>query len=115
MRRSKYGNKKTVVDGHKFDSKAEANRYCELKLMKKAGLIKDLKLQPRYRLLDGFENGDGKRNRPISYIADFEYIDTEKNVVVVEDVKGRKTAVYRMKKKMFEHKYHPRVITEIKV
>lgn len=113
MRINKYGNKKTKVDGHTFDSKAEARRYGELKLMQRAGLIKHLKLQPRYRIQDGFSNGEGKRVRPISYVADFEYIDLQKNDVVIEDVKGKKTQVYNLKKKIFEKKYHPRVITEI--
>lgn len=53
--KSKYGNKKTEIDGHMFDSKAEAQYYQELKLRERAGDILFFRLQPRYRLLDGFE------------------------------------------------------------
>ena len=81
---NKYHNKKTVVDNIKFDSKLEANRYSELKLLEKAGQIFDLKLQPRFLLQPSFKY-KGKTHRKIEYVADFEYI--ENGQVVVEDVK----------------------------
>jgi hypothetical protein len=88
----KYGAEPTVVDGIRFASKAEAHRYGELLLKERAGEIEGLELQPAFLI---WQSGDEK----IFYIADFKYI--ENGQVVVEDVKGVKTDVYRMKKKMF--------------
>ena len=79
--------------------------------MLNAGLIKDLELQKRFVLQDGYEM-QGKKIRPITYVADFVYFDIEKNKTVVEDVKGMRTDVYKMKKKMFEYRYQI-PITEI--
>lgn len=112
---SKYGSRKTVVDGVTFDSKREANRYGELKIMERANLIEDLKLQPKYELLKGYTNGEGKRIRAMSYIADFEYRDKISGLITVEDVKSpaTRTQVYLIKKKLFEKKYYPLTITEV--
>lgn len=111
--RVKYHNKKTVYDGIKFDSKKEATRYCELKQLERAGVIKELRLQPRYILQEKYEI-NGRKERAITYIADFEYYDNEKQKIVVEDVKSpaTKTQVYRIKKKLFEKRYNIEV-TEI--
>jgi hypothetical protein len=102
---SKYRSKKVVVDGIKFDSKKEARRYQELKLLERAGAIKALELQPIFLLQDKFRY-DNKGYRKIEYIADFKYIDKDGNVVV-EDVKseGTATPVYKIKKKLFLKKY----------
>jgi len=89
--RNKYGNKKTVVDNIVFDSMKEAARYGELKLLEKAGKIDLLELQPKFRLE---VNGE----KICTYIADFQYDDD--GHTVVEDVKGVKTAIYRLKKKL---------------
>jgi hypothetical protein len=94
---SKYNNKKTVVNGHVFDSKAEADRYGALLMMAAEGKIWDLELQPRFLLQDGFMCRM-KKHRPIEYVADFKYRDQYK--VVVEDVKGMQTDVYKLKLKM---------------
>ena len=107
----KYNAKKTVVDGITFDSKKEAARYVELKVMEKAGEITHLELQPKFQLQAKYKNGDGKRVREVSYIADFQYKQDGK--VIVEDVKGVKTEVYKLKKKMFEFIYYPQVIKEV--
>lgn len=109
----KYRNKKTIVDGIKFDSKAEAQRYVELRLMQRTGLIKDLILQPEYELQPKFEK-NGVKYRRIVYIADFSYIRVKDGRTVVEDTKGFKTSVYSLKKKMFEYKYPDLTIKEIK-
>lgn len=101
---SKYKAKKTTVDGIKFDSKREANRYCELKLLEKAKEIRDLELQPRFLLQDKFKDRNGKTHRKIEYVADFMYVD-KAGRNVVEDVKGVLTDVYKIKKKMFLKKY----------
>lgn len=76
-RRSKYNAVKTIIDGIKFDSKAEARRYSELKLLERSGLISKLKLQPRYNLMPSYTNGKGQKIRAIDYIADFEYLDMD--------------------------------------
>ena len=68
-RYNKYGAHKTTIDGHTFDSAREAERYCELKVMAKAGVIKHLELQPSFPLQDGFEC-KGKKYRPIINLQD---------------------------------------------
>ena len=112
-RKSKYNNRKTIVNGITFDSKLEAKRYHELLLMRKAGAISDLELQKRFILQEGYTNGDGRKIRPIHYICDFYYFDCQSKKMVVEDVKGQKTQVYLLKKKMFEKAFSPLVISEI--
>lgn len=74
-----------------------------LKLMEQQGEIRDLVLQPKFLLQEGFRDRDGKWHRAIHYIADFRYV--EDNWVIVEEVKGRMTAVFRIKKKLFLFKY----------
>ena len=103
---SKYRNKRVEVDGIVFDSKAEARRYGELKLMREGGLIHNLRTHPRYVLLEPF-TVKGIRYRGVTYEADFSY--TENGVEVVEDVKGKPTQVYLLKKKMFLDRYGHRV------
>lgn len=109
---NKYRNKKTVVDGIEFDSKAESNRYIELKLLEKAGQIKDLSLQVPFELIPSYKK-NGKTIRAAKYIADFVYYDNEKEKQIIEDTKGFKTEEYKLKKKLFEYKYRDLEITEI--
>lgn len=99
-RRNKYNAKKNKIDGHLFDSKREAERYCELKLLERSKEIRNLVLQPRFLLQDKFKDKQGKTHRKIEYVADFLYIDKQGRNVV-EDVKGVLTEVYKIKKKMF--------------
>ena len=94
-RRSKYGAKAVVIDGIRFASKREARRYAELKLLAKAGEISNLQLQPEYV----FET---RGVVVFSYFGDFEYYDNTLKRRVVEDVKGVRTPVYRLKKKIIE-------------
>lgn len=101
-RRHKYNAKKTEIDGHVFDSQAEANRYNELKLMARAGLIANLELQPVFELLEGFTR-DGKKIQGIKYVADFAYIENGR--IVVEDVKGHRTKDYLLKRKLFLYRF----------
>jgi hypothetical protein len=104
MRFHKYGAKRTEVDGIKFMSQSEANRYVELKRLQSAGVIQNLSLQPRFILQEGFLNVDTlDKERKIEYVADFMY--TENNETIVEDVKGMKTADYKIKRKLFLFKY----------
>ena len=81
------------------------NPYRELKLLEKAGVISCLEVHPCYQLQEGYPHPEtGKRVRPIYYEADFEYIEEGKTVI--EDVKGRETAVFKLKRKLFEYKYY---------
>lgn len=100
--RSKYHAKKTVVDGITFDSKKEAYRYLALRDMEKDGSIENLRRQVRYELVPAFDV-DGKHYRPVYYVADFVY--REDGSEVVEDVKGVRTDVYRLKSKLFARRY----------
>nr|UVX46400.1 MAG: protein of unknown function (DUF1064) [Bacteriophage sp.] len=101
-RRSKYHAKRTSVDGITFDSKREADRYLVLKSMEEDGAIEDLRRQVRYELIPAFDV-DGKHYRPVSYVADFVYVENGKEVV--EDVKGMRTDVYKLKSKLFARRY----------
>lgn len=101
---NKYYNKKTKIDGIKFDSQLEAKRYKELKLMEQTGLIKDLILQPKFILQEKFKYKN-KTYRKIEYIADFSYFSIEDDVLVIEDVKGVKTDVFKLKEKLLLNKF----------
>lgn len=100
----KYHAKKTVIDGITFDSKKEAMRYKELKALERVGKIDMLELQPRFELQESFKH-EGKTIRKIEYVADFIYRDLSTLELVVEDVKGVKTDVYKLKKKLFLKRY----------
>lgn len=110
--RRKYGNKKVTVDAIEFDSLAEARRYEQLKLMERAGAISGLRLQPRYELQRAFTDNDGKHQRAITYVADFEYVENGQRIT--EDVKGTITKEYAIKKKLFLYRYFDRTFREIK-
>lgn len=96
--KNKFNAKKTVVDGIVFDSEKEANRFCELKLLLRAGKIKSLVRQVKFELVS-----KSKTERAMYYKADFVYMENGKTVV--EDVKGMRTQVYINKRKMFKQKY----------
>ncbi len=109
-RKSKYNSEKVELDGHTFDSKAEARRYGELVLMQKADEIRELKVHPRYELQGKFVAGPMQtKYRAIVYEADFSYREVspwgDLCGFVAEDVKGAKTAVFRLKEKLFRFKY----------
>jgi len=106
MNVSKYRNQKTIVDGITFDSKKEANRWAELKLLERAGKITFLQRQVSYVLVPK-QVRDGKMiERPVVYKADFAYKD-ENGEDVVEDVKSpaTKTQVYILKRKLLLWEY----------
>ena len=97
----KYGNHKVVVDGEKVaDSKHEYSRLCELKVLQRAGEIKDLQLQVKYQLIPS-QKICGKTERGVSYIADFVYW-TKDNQLICEDAKGHRTDAYIIKRKMMK-------------
>ena len=110
----KYGNRKVIIDGIVFDSQREAQRYCELKLLIRAGHIKNLRLQEEYTLIPSqFEYNNGKQGkcieRAVKYIADFVYTDNKTGETVVEDVKGMRTKEYIIKRKLMLYKHGIRV------
>lgn len=96
----KYRNRKTVVDGITFDSAKEASRYQELKLLERAGKISDLRLQVSFELCPVVYL-DGRKQRPMCYVADFVYDEAGKTIT--EDAKGFKTKEYRDKRKLMKH------------
>lgn len=105
--RSKFRNKKTVIDGITFDSIKESERFKQLKILSFAGKIFNLEVHPRVPLIV-----NGKKIG--YYIGDFRYIDS-RGKVILEDVKSpvTKTAVYQLKKKILAAQSPPIVITEI--
>lgn len=103
MAARKYRNVPTVVDGIRFASKREAFRYCELKLLQKAGEISDLKLQPRYPLtVNGLH--------VCTYVADFDYQDNSTERLVTEDSKGVRTRDFINKAKLFHALYGREIV-----
>jgi hypothetical protein len=113
QKESKYHAQKTEVDGIKFDSKWEAERYSQLSAMQRAGQIKDLQRQVKFVLQDGYVNNKGEKIRPICYLADFQYTDNEGRQIV-EDTKSpaTKTDVFKIKKKLFEAKFKDYIFIE---
>jgi len=108
-----YKNKITEVDGIKFRSLREADRYKELKIQMKVGAIRELQLQPRFELQPAFTKGK-IRYASISYIADFSYIEGLMDSFIVEDVKGMETEVFKIKRRLFEHRYPDLTIRIVK-
>jgi predicted component of type VI protein secretion system len=110
---NKYGNRKTEIDGIVFDSKHEALRYCELKYMERARMIKNLRRQVPYVLIPTQRDGKGRViEREVKYIADFVYwqhINGDEWIMVVEDAKGMRTDVYKLKKKLMLERYGIRI------
>ena len=103
----KYRNKKTTLDGYTFQSKKEANRYFELKMLQKAGEITALELQPKFEIVpDVIWLHASRILRKRYYIADFAYFENGNKTV--EDVKSaitRKNPVYTLKRQLFLLKY----------
>lgn len=119
---NKYFNKKVAIDGYEFDSRKEANRFCELRLLLRAGKIANLQLQREYELIPaqyeevptgefytrGERKGERKMKRicieqAVKYVADFVY--TENGKTVVEDTKGIRTEKYIIKRKLMLWRY----------
>jgi len=96
----KYRNKSVVVDGFRFDSKKEAARWVELKALGAAGLLDELTRQVRFPIIIN-------KQKVCDYVADFTYVID--GTRVVEDVKGRRTDVYKLKKKLMKACYEVEV------
>lgn len=109
---SKYGNRKTTVDGFGFDSAKEARRYTELALLQRAGEISDLRRQVTFWLIPAQYMGGKLVERPVGYVADFVYVDNKTGKTVVEDVKSKatKTPVYIIKRKLLLQNYGIRIV-----
>lgn len=101
--RSKFGNHRVESDGIKFDSKKELSRWNQLKMLEAAGHISELKRQVPFEIVPAVIL-DGKKQRPVNYIADFTYIE-ELGYITVEDSKGFKTPEYKIKRKLMKHVY----------
>jgi hypothetical protein len=100
---NKYNNKKTVVNGIKFDSKMEGDYYLHLVELAEEGKIASFSLQPEYVLQEGFKKR-GLNFLPIKYKADFE-VHLQDGDYYTVDIKGFETADFKIKKKMFEKRY----------
>ena len=112
MRTKKYKNQKVSYDGIIFDSKKEAGRYAELKLLEEAGEIKNLELQKTFTLIPAQRGEDGKvMERACTYKADFVYNERIPGGwrLVVEDVKGVRTDVYKIKRKLMLERHGIRI------
>ena len=104
----KYHNRKVTINGETFDSKKEANRWAELKLLQRAGKITDLNRQVRFELVPSqYDDKKHLLERPVAYVADFVYKEDGK--LVVEDTKGMKTDAYIIKRKLMLERYKVRI------
>lgn len=109
---NKYHARQTVIDGIRFDSLREGERYCELVILQKAGEIDLLEVHPKFEIIPGFRI-DGKKIRATYYEADFKYWDRKIARMIVEDVKAfdKRTGKYlitplsALKIKLFKFQY----------
>lgn len=109
---SKYGNRKTVIDGQEFDSKHEAERWIELRYMERAGLIYELQRQVPFVLIPTQRDEvTGKLlEKETKYYADFVYRDRKTHRLIVEDAKGVKTEAYRLKRKLMLYRHGIKIV-----
>lgn len=107
---NKYNAKKVEINGVQYDSRHEARDGAKLQQLASAGIISNLQRQVRFVLQEGYRNNQGKAIRPICYIADFVYErDGQK---YVQDSKGVRTEVYKIKRKLFEKRYPEYIFVE---
>ena len=117
MRGQKYGSHKTTVNGIKFASKLEAERYRQLRLLEKCDppLISDLVLQPEFQIIQGYVDPEtGEKVKSTHYVADFQYVDLETNKIIVEDTKGIETDTFKIKWKLVRMQYRDREFRMLK-
>lgn len=103
MAANKFNARTVRLDGYTFQSRAEARRYGELRLLEMAGEIHDLKVHPRFVLLDAAKE---LGLRAVHYTADFQY--TEGGRVIVEDVKGGSATItgeFKLRRQLFMRRY----------
>ncbi len=108
---NKYRNKKKTIGCKTFDSTREAKRYATLRLLEEAGEILNLRTQVKFELIPTQKDPETGKviERAASYIADFVYVDRLTDKTVVEDAKGYRTDLYKLKRKMMLHKYGIRI------
>lgn len=103
---TKYHAKKTTIGNITFDSKIEATRYQQLRLLEQAGEITALRLQPEFQIFTGYRDAEtGEKERSRFYVGDFQYIDNATNRIIVEDTKGMETPEFRLKWAMVKSLY----------
>lgn len=102
LRGNKFHAKKVKTADGTFDSQKEYNRWCELKILERAGKIKNLRRQALFTLVPNQQDPVTNRviERSVRYAADFDYIDAETGEHIVEDTKGYKTPDYIIKRKL---------------
>ncbi|AOZ08159.1 DUF1064 domain-containing protein [Cupriavidus malaysiensis] len=95
--KSKYGNRRVTLNGEKFDSQREMERYSHLRLMERAGLIGGLRRQVAFELAPAVVI-QGRKRPPLRYVADFVYREAGAELDTIEDSKGAITEAYRIKR-----------------
>lgn len=102
--KSKYNNRKVTYQGLTFDSKKEFEYYLILKDKEKRELVFNIKRQVPLEIQPAFTDKSGVKHRAIIYKADFVYTDRVSGKVKYIDVKGFRTEVYKLKKKLLAYK-----------
>jgi len=102
---------KRTLNGHTFSSDVEYRFYVYLLLQQEKGIVKNIRIQPKYLLQDKFEK-HGKKYLPIYYISDFEVEYTNGNMIIF-DVKGMPTQDFLLKEKLFNYKYPDKILNVI--
>ena len=101
---TKYGNHKVTLDGIKFDSKAEARRWCELKILERAKEITELERQVMFVLAPSVKyDGEARAKPALRYVLDFQYFNQRTQKWVYEDVKGTVTEGFQIKRHLMKH------------
>ncbi len=105
---NKYFNKIVVLDGIRFHSQKEADKYSELKL---DPMVESFTTQPKFIIIDAFEK-DGKKYRASNYIADFDvkYKDGTREIIDIKPYSRKKqeyflTPLFKLKARLFDTKY----------
>ena len=110
QKKSKYGALKAEIDGHIFDSVMESRFYVYLLQLVQNKKIKSFEMQTPYELQEKYKDLHTKKVvRAITYISDFVITNLDDSIVVI-DVKGRETADFKLKKKMFGYKYRDLIL-----
>lgn len=112
QKENKYHAQKTEVDGITFDSKKESKDWLQLKMLETTGCISNLQRQVPFVLQEGYTNNQGKKIRPIVYMADFCYEKDGKKYVQDSKSPATRTPVYKIKKKLFEAKFKDYIFLE---
>jgi len=106
-RANKYNAKKVVIEGHTFDSQKEGRRYNELRLLERAGEIRNLELKPVFPIVINGKKVKMKNGRVAKYTADFSYFEGEERVV--EEVKGFRVRDYPLRCAVVEAIYNIKI------